>query len=581
MDALWSLALPIEALRAAPAEFARHAALLAAGVALSFGLLRGTSRPILRGGLVLLLWGAFFWTLRDTLHLMGDGQLWIQMLQRAGLAAPAYHEILSVRLLGLLATATDGTRGNIHRLLGVVSIVSGLVVLVALLVLAARHRAGSGVVGVAAATPALFWAYGGVETSGPFLALLALCLLRLHVELPAGRLTRPTLVLLALLPGFHISGVLVLPAVALALVPGAPPTLPVAAAGAVLAAAAGAVLAALLPWTRAQSTFGVAWTAPALVSALADLAQGTLLVALPYAPLLVRRPALAGGRVAVFRVAATVLLFAFPLIGRFRLGAYRDLNLFAPLGLILLAAAVTAPPPESGWRRLATLGAIAFGVAQLAALLTFGHAPAGVDYFTRRLEQAPIADNDRAYGFETLALVAGTRGEPAAARHALQRATALDPGNDRLAGMLGALDLAAGDTALAIERLTRGLRSVRRRDVSILLAGVELRLGRPRRALDHLAVGWDDAPPDRTVGSLLCAAYLAVGAPDSALGVARLRLDSDPEDAAAWFNQGVALWTLEGPAAARISLENAARLMPENPAFRERLARLDTELPSR
>ena len=582
---VWSLTQLAAAIGGAPATWARITAALLLLLGAGFLIRRAPALPRLvtrvvpAGGFLILAW--FF---RDRNHLLGDTALWVRSIESYGARLDAYREPLAARGLGLLADLSRDFVG-VSSLLAAVSVLCGLIVMVALAAVLNRGRAaedparrGAMVLALALllAQPLSFVFFGYAETYPLFLAVLALTLRRLHGDLEAGRPGWPALLLLLLLGLTHLTGFL---ATACLLA-----TRGVRKSGRggllLMALAITAALALFLlavPPLRVHAVLAQPWTAGELGGYLLDVLNGWLVVSAPLGIVAAWRPHRPATTFERFTALLVLTFLALPLAARFELGLYRDLDILSPaaVGLAFLLAARW--PRDPGMARPVRLAAL-LGAPFLAAWLTLGIAPAGAARFERLLDRPGVQEEKRSYGYEVASSWHRDRGEFEPGAMILTRALDRTPGNDRLRGALGALQLQAGDTAAALPNLTRGLQSSRWHEAAGLLAEALTRRGHPAQAIAILSARRSQVAARSSSAAALATAFYMAGQPDSTVAVARERLLVSSEDAVAWFNLSAGLVATGQPEAAFEALDRAVALAPERTAWRRQLLILKQQL---
>lgn len=572
----WSLALPCAACRLAPAEFVRALILLGTAGLFSAWLAR-SSRPgrDARALFILGLWVAVTWLLRDRLHLLGDGQLWLHSADSLGLRTPGYREPLAVLIQMSVAWLTAGWCSP-ARAMEFLSCLCGMLTGVGLSGYARFAEAGlettvrrvpSALLLFGAPLSLVF--YGHIETYPLFVTGLAFALPVLRADLRRGRPRGRTLAVLAVLVGLHLTALLLVPPLLLVYFRGRKWRQRRLTAVSVGLLFLGGIAAGILPGWRGESTLGQHWTRATFLDYAAEVANGwTLLLLPPCALLWSSRRHFGRTPMTLFLSLAALNFTLLPLIGLFKLGLYRDLDLLAPAFLLLVFLLLECEI-EGGTQKSRDLFLHALvGLPLLAALLALNQSPAGFGYFERRLATSRAAPEHRVYGYETLARALRERQDLAGAGRAVDEAIALVPTNTRLHGLRGEILAAAGDTAGALQEMARALHSNRGPEVRALMAGLELRRGHPRVAVALLTADDFDAAASASASATLATAYFRLGQPDSSLLTSDLRLARSPADARAHANRAAALIALRRSLEAFEELEAAVRLDPGVPEYR-------------
>ncbi len=563
---LWILSLVGTAAGSCPALYLRS--LLTVGL-LALAAFAAARRGTRAGALLWIVGGAFAaaaWWLRDRNLLLGDSRVWIQNADFLRGHLPGYRSPLAAVVLGWVARPASGT-GAVAAALAMVSVASGWLTAV-LLAGALRREAPDRSAGAAAlalvlvfAAPVSFVFYGHVEVYPLFAAVFAAFLASLLRDFARGRTGVGTAALLAAACLVHVAGLLAaVPLAAWALSPRRGRRMAAVWAG-LMAAGWGAT--ALLPPLRAHSLAAHWEELHPPGDYLWDVAGDWLLVLIPagLVALAARRRALddAPGRILGLTTAGFLL---FPLIGRFELGGYRDLDLMTP-ALVSAAFFAGRAAVRSGFAfRPALLAAIAPGPILLGGLLTLTLCPAGAKFLAAQNARGSVTGPARSYGWEILAYYHRERGEAAAGEADVRKALEATPGNHRLWGTLGDFQLARGDTSGAVSSLARSMDSPRAGRTAGELGELLTASGRAGEAVSILEAHRAATLSTGRGAAALAVAWFRLDRPESTLAVARARLRLDPGDDVAHFNAAAALSALRLPGAALAELREAARLDP-------------------
>lgn len=561
----WSLRLLPDAWLGCPMETAVVTAALVAGAWLAGRLApRGAGWFLL--GAVLAAAGA--WFLQDALRLLGDSRIWVHASAVYGADAPGYRAPLTARVLGSLgalaptAPAVPLTAWSVVMGVATAGVLAG----------GFRDRPGW--------TP--FWAvawvflqpmswifWGHIETYSTLALVLAALLVALRADFARGRPGPASAVLLAVLCFTHLLGGLVIA-----------PLVAVLGSRSIRSAlmrwvgllALVAVAAVAVPALRAHTLLGTGWSMREWATYLLDILGGWILVLVPVVwlhPFRFDRPA--QDRFGFFLQLAGFTFLLLPLGAVFELGVYRDLDLFAPAFVCWTVWAIhrgLATEARTAWRIGLPAGAVF-----LAALITVNRCPAGFEVYERQLENQAMTVSARAYGYEVLAYARSEEGDPAGALTAMSTAIEVTPGNHRLYGPLGEMQLAAGDTTAAIASLERALSTPRAARTRPFLAELLTRTGRPGDAVALLESHREESLADDRAAAALAVAYFRLGRPDSTLAVADARLRR-AEDPVAHANRASALVRLGDYDAAETAMRAAIAGDPDNTGYHVRLLTL-------
>jgi len=393
--------------------------------------------------------------LRDTVYLVGDSRVWISAAETYEWRLPPYRAPLFAVVAGFLTESLEPLAAA-SLVLAWLSTLCGLLVAVTLVFsLPGRQerRALLPVIGILVfCQPLSFIFYGHIE-SYPLLCLCVTAfLVFVHRDLRGGKPRAVTAGLLVAAVLVHYSALLLI--------------LPLAAwflarryrGRLVLWYAAG--LAGLATTLLAVPSLGGfpflagGWTTTAVTDYGIDLLNAWFLMLVPGTIILwpVRREVFSTefGRVLGLMVLTVAL---FPLLARFELGGYRDLDLLslglAPITYLLLLGL-------AGRKAFATIWAGALlGAAFLIAIVVLGRCPAGAGELQKHLARSAMTAEAGANGYEVLSYYHRERGSLDSAREQMEKALAATPGNLRLWGPLGELQAELGDTAAAIGSLGR------------------------------------------------------------------------------------------------------------------------------
>lgn len=578
---LWSLDLLVSAVQKCTAVFLAAAFGLWLLLALAFLLYRSP-----RTGLALFGYGSLCvigaWLLRDRLYLVADSMVYYQSVEVTGNVLIGQRAPLASTLLEFLAGILRPW-GRPSTLFAVVSVLSGW--LVGLFIWRTMSRGGKRGLGAAVALalvflqPMSFIFYGHVETYPLLMAVFALTLVVTRRDLDRGKLSPSTLLLLVFLGFMHFMMLLLL--------------LPLGAwfwsrrfprRGGMLGAYVGmlfvatAVLLAVPP-LRVYTLIDRTWTAPDFADYLWDVLNGWFLLFFPLGLLAwwYRRTVLETdfGKI----LGLTVVSYAlFPLLGMFALGMYRDLDLLSP-AFVALCFFVALGMAETGLRPR-VYGALAAGVVLLAAFQVHQICPAGAVELEKQLDRGAMDSLARGIGTEMLSFHYERHGDLESAERVMRKAIANQPGNMRLYGPLGDIQLARGDTTGAIESLTRSMSSWRAVRTAPVLGELLTETGEPERAIEILRPMRAELIKSSAAAAALAVAYFRAGFPDSMLAVTRERLAVDPLDHVAHFNAASG-WAVQGEyEAALAELEKAVTLDPDNVIYHRRIVQVLLRMPA-
>lgn len=520
------------------------------------------------------------WILRDRSYLLADSRLWIHTVQAMGAEAPPHRSPLATRIMIWIGGPTDPA-----PLLALLSIFSGVAAILGLWWgMAAGKRdmspgspdRGPGPLVFAALLflqPMSFIFYGHVE-SYPLLAVtLVWFLAAVRRDRMRGRLSPWTPILL-LIAGFtHYVCVLILPALLAWIWSGRRESGMVWRFALLAAVLGGAGL--FIPGVSRYMLWNQGWTGMELAAYAGDVLNAWLLVL--WVPGVVwlatgRRFLKDGTARFLFLLGGSFL--ALPFIGAFELGMYRDLDLLTPAWITFTFLAAHVWRREGLPRRKMLAAAWIPGTLLLASMLALTFCPRGPAVVERHIDENVMTKRGRVYGYEVLAFAAQERGEMLEVEHYLRDAIRLNPGNNRLYGPLGEIQLALGDTLGALESLRTSMDSPRARKSGPLLAEVLARLGRPQETIQILEADRRAAMASSKAAAALAVAYFQVGAPDSMIAVSRDRLRVDPEDHVALFNLASGLSALDRYREAEEALRQAAALAPDRIPYHRALVQL-------
>lgn len=522
--------------------------------------------------------------LRDRHNLVGDARLWLDWSRSYGLAMPVYNEFLGTRLFGLIGELVNG-RDALRFAFALVSVACGLLVTLGVARLLAPGRDGAGSPGAPATPlaallvflgPMSFVFYGHIETYPLFLVALVVFLGTLAAwwsdRAPAGRVGLAFL----LLAGCHtLSLVLLAPLTAIELRRRGYAISVVVSAGA-LVLLLGAAIVIAVPELRAFTLFAGRLGHHLSGAYLSGLLTGWLWLLLTPALLLLahRRRLRPAGTFEHFLLLAGLGYLLLPLGVTLTLGAYSDLDILSPafLAATLYAARRCDLAAHPLTRR--TVLSLIPGVVLLAAWLTTGRCPAGIELFEAQARIGSATSAGQVYELEIAADGRRGRGDPAGARDLLVQALAANPGSLRLHGPIGELELVLGDTAAALHHWEELRRAPRSGPYLARFAQSLIERGDSRRAADILAPHLEDVARDAGQSAALAVAWLRLGHADSSLMATEARTRYAPEDAVAWYNRGAALVRLNRAFEAREALHRSLALDPANASAHLALAGL-------
>jgi len=580
---VWALRLVPDAAGGCGAGFLLTAAALGA-VLLGTVAVEPRLRPAFLRGVLALAVLALAWIFRDRLILLSDSRLWIHTAEAFGSRVPHYRAPLGSTLLG-----GAGTLGPARMTLPLVALAGGVLTALAMAWGARGRRdaettpAASGfpsalfVLVLCFAQPLSFVFYGHVETYPLLAAALALFLGALARDLP--RPPSPiTLLAFILLGATHVLGLLVAGPILAAGFSGRrrPGRVLLLFAGFLIALGAGV---AAVPAFREHSTFLSGWSAGTLAAYVASVGNGWLLLSVPVFLAWPARRRLAADPMGRILALAAATYLVLPLVARFDLGIYRDLDLFTPAFVCLTFLAVRGYALEGPGRMRRRLWTLVASVLVLAAFVTLTRCPEGEAVMQRELEHGAMTAGARSYGYEVLAYARMDENDPAAAEAMMRRSIAVTPGNRRLYGPLGEMQLARGDTAGAIASLQESMSSPRAPLTAPLLAELLTRTGDPAAAIRLLAPRRAEALRSSRGAAALAVAYFQVGLPESTIAVATDRLRLTAQDALAHFNAASGLAALGDYANAERALRGAIALDPGNVYYHRSLIQLLRRLP--
>jgi tetratricopeptide (TPR) repeat protein len=509
-----------------------------------------------------LLAGAVAWALRDTGHLLADGQLWLRLATQLGWNVPVYHEPIPAKVVGVLSDL-GGAFVAPEKVLAALSVACGLGTAA---VLGSSIRSRSGSSGAWAAGLALIFGlplsfvfYGHVETY----PVLALFLAGGYALIGREELThrfRPSMLLLLLLPFVHVMNLLVLVILGLNRVAVKSRRAFLVSSG--VALVLGIALLVSVDSLREYTFFSGKQSASDYTSYLLSLANAWLLL-LPAA--LVVWPFRAEilkdgfGRFLVLAFASFSLLF---LVVPMDLGPFSDLDLLTPAFITgaFLVVPVYANHAARIEKRIRTRCFLALPF--LAALVTLTRSPAGEAMMAGQLRTRAMRPESKVYEYEILADHQRAEGREEAALGTLQAALAANPGSQRLWGVVGHMELQRGDTAAAVEHLERAVSAPHGYRFSGLLAEIYIRRGLVRRAVDLLNQDRQSTLSDANGSASLAVGYFQLGQPDSAVAVSEERLALEPRDIVALNNLAAGLIRLGRYDEGLEALRAAARVEP-------------------
>lgn len=556
-------------------------------------------RPrVLRAGLALVLLG-LAWIFRDRLLLLSDSRLWIMAAETMGSHVPRYRAPLGSKLLGVA-----GLLGSPAVALPLASLVCGGLT-AAVLTWGGRARralavdAATGdapaaenppaarvprspsallILALCLGQPLSFVFYGHVETY-PFLAVaLALFLACLARDVPHPP-SPFTLLAFALLGVIHLLGLLVAGPVLIAGWSGRRrPRIVLLLFAAFLIAVE--VAMTVTPGYRPYSLAASGWSATQLVAYAGDVANAWILASIPVILVWPARRRLAADPLGRILALAAATYLVLPFLARFDLGAYRDLDLFTPALVCLTFLAVWGMALGEPVRLRRRLWTLVPSVLVLAAFQTLTRCPAGEAVMERELKHAVMTAGGRSYGYEVLAYVRKDENDLAGAEAMMRRSIETTPGNHRLYGPLGEIQLARGDTAQAIASLERSMSSPRAPLTAPLLGELLTRTGKPERAIALLEPRRASALRSSRGAAALAVAFFHAGLPESTVAVATDRLRVNPTDALAHFNAASGLAALRRYEEATKALHAAIALEPDNVTFHRSLVRVLRRMPN-
>jgi Flp pilus assembly protein TadD len=583
---LWALDLPIAALRGCPILTAGIVVLLpvlvvGAGVYLGF-------RNRLPGNLWL---GATFlfvaWLLHDRLFLLADSRLWIATTHSFGgrVPLPLYHSWLGSKVMGIVG-GIGGDSVSPAILLGLLAVACGGITALALWwgsrnwPLGSRGRIGPVLVlALVFGQPLSFIFYGHVEIYSLFAAVMALFLASLGRDFARREPGVLTVFLFLLMVLTHFVGALVfVPVLIMSWSRWRQTTRIVVPYLFLLVMVLGTAF--LIPSLRQYTLLSRGWSSGEMVVYEADVMNGWLLLAIPALVLsFVLRKSILGDPYARF-LGLTALTFSLlPFLAVFELGMYRDLDLLTPAFVaftFLVAYAVART--ESVSRRLLA-GWMGAGAVLLASILSLSICGAGADTMEKHLVRATMTPEGRSYGFEALAFHYLDTDRLPEAESAMGNAIAIMPGNRRLWGPMGEIQLVRGDTANAVTSLGRSMDSPRAPKTAPLLAELLVQTGKPHEAIRILEPRRHELMLDSQAAAALAVAYYRVGLPESTVTVGRERLARDPRDDVAHFNVASGLASLGDFQGAQAALRSAITLDPNRVDYHRALVHVLLRLP--
>ncbi len=545
---------------------------LVAGVGSAFAF-QGRSWSTLGAGSLIFLGAA--WFLRDRLFLLGDSRLWVHHAQVFGTEVPPYRAPLGATLMGLIGNVG----GDPILMLSLLSMVCGALTAVALAWGTWRPGKTGRIIPGAWLILALCFGqplslifYGHIETYALLAVSLGFFLASTGLDVRDSRTSPRSILLLLILVLTHLVGVLIV--------------IPLLAVFGfrrlrrettvylvLLAVLAGAVM--LIPALRAHSMVGQGWSVKETLVYLGDVLNGWFLLLLPATILFfsLGRPRIEDpyGR---FLCYSTLTFALVPLLRVFELGVYRDLDLFAP-GFVtvtfLMVHLMTRGPALSRARLLPALGT---GAVLLVPWIVLSICGAGNRTMAAQLEHGAMTAGGRSYGYEALAFSSRDGGDLEEAETMMNLAIAVTPGNHRLHGPLGEIQLAQGDTASAIENLEKSMLTHRAPRTAPLLGELYARTGRFRDAIRVLEPHRAQALKRSGSASTLAVAYYWSDLPESTVAVGRRRLAIDPDDDVAHFNVASGLTKLGEYEGAVNSLRTAVALEPGRIEYHRALVRV-------
>lgn len=583
---VWALRLVPDAAGGCGAGFLLTAAALGA-VLLGTVAVEPRLRPAFLRGVLALAVLALAWIFRDRLLLLSDSRLWIHTAEAFGSRVPHYRAPLGSTLLG-----GAGTLGPARVTLPLVALAGGVLTAGAMAWGVRRPRGAVTAPGAPArsrtpsalfvlvlcfAQPLSFVFYGHVETYPLLAAALAFFLGALARDLP--RPPSPiTLLAFVLLGATHVLGLLAAGPILAAGFSGRrrPGRVLLLFAGFLIALGVGV---AAVPAFREHSPALSGWSAGTLAAYAVSVGNGWLLLSVPVFLAWPARRRLAADPMGRILALAAATYLVLPLVARFDLGIYRDLDLLTPAFVCLTFLAVWGIALDGPGRMRRRLWTLAPSVLVLAALVTLTRCPQGEAVMQRRLERGAMTEGARSYGYEVLAYARLDAGDPAGAETMVRRSIAVTPGNRRLYGPLGEMQLAQGDTAAAIASLEQSMSSPRAPLTAPLLGELLTRTGDPAGAIRLLAARRTEVLRSSRGAAALAVAYFQVGLPESTVAVATDRLRLTTRDPLAHFNAASGLAALgRYPEAAR-ALRAALALDPGNVLYHRSLIRVLRLLP--
>ena len=520
---------------------------------------------------LLLLAAALLFAFRDVNHLLGDSRLWISEVARTNWSAPSLHSPGYGFLVGIVAELFGGQAAGV-MFLSLVSVLCGLGVVLILGASLGVDSAGIPIALIALiCQPLGFIFFGHVEPYAVAALFTAIVLVRARRDVADGGLSPALWGLVAIASFVHYSALLVVPAFLswhLSKRSGRSLALIYAVTMILLF-----VCFLFFPVLKALTPFGNGLDGSSWADYLVDILNIWALSLLPGFVLFfrVRREALANGFGSVLSL--IVITYALlPVLVYFELGGLRDLDLMANLGvawsLLLASGYIRSERPHRGG--LAISGAL--GTLALAGIVVINTGTgSAVEVLKVQLSREAMSPSAKAYGYEILAGYEEDRANLAAAKGNLHSAIETIPGNLRVYGALGEIELKMGDTTGAIKSLQMAMKSARAVRTAPLLGELLVRTNQMEDALDVLLSMGDALYDDSRASAALCVAYYRLGMPDSSLVIARRRLSRNSMDPVAHMNVAAALTRLGETEEALNHLRTAVAIDPENKSYQMRL----------
>ena len=533
----------------------------------------------------IIVFASLAWFLRDRLFLLADSRLWMHTTESLGTQVPLYRAPLSAKVMGQVGSSLGKSLGTAESL-AMLSVLAGVVTAIALWWGMREERpsrtsncgpflALAWVFG----QPLGFVFYGHIETYPFAAAVLALLLAAARRDFQTQQVRLITLLLFLLLVFSHVLGVLLLiPALTVLWTtrrPGSGMLPPY-----VLLLVPVGVIAWAVPTLRDHLTFFQGFSLGELARYTGDIFNGWILLLVSPAFILIRGRKISEMDAYGKFLALTAFTFLMlPFFASFDLGIYRDLDIFAP-GFVALTFLVVHEASQCRVSTLRVVTSLGTGILFLGALLSLSICPqGGIPVLEAHLSRATMTDGGRSYGYEVLAYYYSDQDSSVKAEENMRAALRITPGNHRLWGPVGEFQLARGDTADAIESLTKSMTTPRAPKTAPLLGELLIRTGQPERAIEILEPRRTILVTDAQAAAALAVAYFRVGLPESTIAVSTERIAIAGEDDIAFFNLASGLSaTNRGEEAERV-LRRAISLAPEKVPYHRSLVRILLSLP--